>query len=106
MKHKHLFTQWLRSKQLPILLSFMLLAVAAMQSLHDQLDHGNFAGADAQCEYCLLSQSADGGVIPLVISLPTGLVDQAPQIFVPFILPIARNYSQSARAPPVFPRSV
>lgn len=106
MKHKQIFTQWLRSKQLPMLLSFMLLAVAAMQSLHDQLDHDNFAGVDSQCEYCLLSQSADGGMIPLAISLPAVLADQAPHVFTPFILSAARNYSQPARAPPAQPQPV
>jgi len=96
---KSLFTRWLRSKQLPMLLSVMLIAVAAMQSLHDQLDH-DALGTAAHCEYCLLNQSAEGGLIPLAISLPTSLIDQAPEIFLPLVLPLARNYSQPARAPP------
>jgi hypothetical protein len=78
----------------------MLIVVAAMQSLHDQLDHETL-GAATHCEYCLLSQSAESGLIPLAISLPTGLVDQAPEIFLPLVLPLARNYSQRARAPPL-----
>jgi hypothetical protein len=97
--NKSLFTRWLRSKQLPMLLSFMLIAVAAMQSLHDQLDH-TVLGSAADCEYCLLTHSAEGGLVPLAISLPTSLVDQAPEIFLPLVLPLARNYSQPARAPP------
>jgi hypothetical protein len=97
---KSLFTCWLRSKQLPILLSFMLLALGAMQSLHDQLDHGDALGASAHCEYCLLSQGIDGGLIPFVISLPTSLIDQAPEIFLPLILPFTRQYRQPTRAPP------
>jgi hypothetical protein len=97
--NKSIFTRWLRSKQLPILLSFMLIAVAAMQSLHDQLDH-DALGTATHCEFCLLSHGAEGGLIPLAISLPTSLVDQAPEIFLPLVLPLVRNYSQSARAPP------
>ena len=100
MTNKPLFTRWLRSKQLPMLLSFMLIAVAAIQSLHEQLDH-DALGVTAHCEYCLLSHSAEGGLIPLAISLPTSLVDQAPEIFIPLVLPLARNYSQPARAPPL-----
>lgn len=99
MTNKSIVTRWLRSKQLPVLLSFMLIALAAMQSLHDQLDH-DALGSAIHCEFCLLSQSADGGVIPLAISLPTSLVDQAPEIFLPVVLPLARHYSQPARAPP------
>jgi hypothetical protein len=97
--NKSIFTRWLRSKQLPVLLSFVLIAVAAMQSLHDQLDH-DALGTATHCEFCLLSQSAEGGLIPLAISLPTNLVDQAPEIFLPLVLPLARHYSQPARAPP------
>ena len=36
MTNKSIFTGWLHSKQLPMLLSVMLIALAAMQSLHDQ----------------------------------------------------------------------
>jgi hypothetical protein len=97
---KSLFTRWLRSKQLPILLSFMLLAMAAMQSLHDQLDHGDGA-VSGQCEYCLVSQSLEDGIVPLAISLPTSLFDQAPEIFLPLILPFSRQYRQRTRAPPL-----
>jgi hypothetical protein len=82
-----------------MLLSFMLIAVAAIQSLHDQLDH-NALGSAAHCEYCLLTHSAEGGLIPLAISLPTSLVDEAPEIFLPLVLLLVRNYSQPARAPP------
>lgn len=98
--NKSIFTRWLRSKQLPVLLSFMLLAVSALQSLHDQLDHAGLASS-AHCEYCLLSQSADGGIVPLAISLPSDLIDHAPEIFVPVVLPLARSFSQPARAPPM-----
>lgn len=100
MTNKSIFTRWLRSKQLPMLLSFMLIAAAGLQSLHDQLDH-EALGSSSHCEYCLLSQSAEGGLIPLAISLPSNLVDQAPEIFLPLVLPLARNYAQPARAPPV-----
>lgn len=102
MANRHLFNHWLRSKQLPLLLSFMLLAMAAMQSLHDQLDHGDMA-ASGQCEYCLVGQSLDGGIVPIAISLPTSLLDQAPEIFVYFLVPLVRNYSQPVRAPPIYP---
>lgn len=78
----------------------MLVAFAAMQSLHEQIDHGHPYGANSQCEYCLLSQTADGGIIPLAISLPSGLADYAPEVFIPLFLPLARDYTQPARAPP------
>ncbi len=84
-----------------MLLSLMLI-VAAMQSLHDQLGH-DALGSAAHCEYCLLSQSAEDGFVPLVISLPSNLVDQAPELFIPLILPLVRRYSQPARAPPAYP---
>lgn len=100
MTSKSIFTRWLRSKQLPVLLSFMLLAVSALQSLHDQLDHSAL-GSVSHCEYCLLSQSAEGAIVPLAISLPSSLIDHAPEIFVPVVLPLARNFSQPARAPPM-----
>ncbi|GEM_PF-1892404 len=100
MIDKSLFTRWLRSKQLPMLLSFLLIAAGAIQSLHDQLDHSDALGSSAHCEYCLLSQGIDEGLIPFAISLPTSLVDQAPEIFLPLVLPFARQYRQRSRAPP------
>lgn len=99
MKSKSIFIRWLRSKQLPMLLSMMLIVVAAMQSLHDQLDHEPL-GSATHCELCWLSQSTEGGLVPLAISLPISLVDQAPEIFIPFVVPLLSHYSQPARAPP------
>ena len=67
--------------QLPMLLSVMLIALAAMQSL--------------------LSHNTEAGLIPFAINLSTNLVDQAPEHLLPLVLSLERNYSQPARAPPV-----
>lgn len=100
MTNKIIFTRWLRSKQLPLLLSFMLMAVTALQSLHDRLDH-DALGSATQCELCLLSHNTEAGLIPFAINLSTNLVDQAPEHLLPLVLSLERNYSQPARAPPV-----
>jgi hypothetical protein len=96
---KSKFTRWLRFRQLPMLLSLMLIAVAAMQSLHDQLDHDPL-GSAAQCEFCLLSQSAESGLVSCVINSPNNFVDPVSETFLPIVLSLARNYSPLARAPP------
>jgi hypothetical protein len=95
-----IFTRWLRSKRLPMLLSIMLIAVAALQSLHDQSDH-NALGSATHCEFCLLKQTAEGGLTPFAINFPAHLVDQVPRHFLSLSLSLARNYSPPARAPPV-----
>ncbi|NRA23503.1 MAG: hypothetical protein HRU08_03335 [Oleispira sp.] len=100
MTIQYLLTRWLRSKQLPLLLSFMLLATAAIQSLHDQLDHGGSI-VSGQCEFCLVNQSLEEAIIPLAISLPIRLFDQAPEIFLPLMLPFSRQYRLRTRAPPL-----
>lgn len=99
MSNKSLIIRWLRSKQLPLLLSVVLLAAGAMQSLHDQLDH-DAVSSTVHCEYCLLSQGADLALVPVVISVPADLIDHAPELFLALIFPVARNYRQHARAPP------
>lgn len=100
MTNKFIFTGWLHSKQLPMLLSVMLIALVAMQSLHDQFDHATL-GSATQCELCLLSHNTEAGLIPFAINLSTNLDKQAPEHFLPLVLSLARNYSQPARAPPV-----
>lgn len=92
-------TRWLRSKQLPILLSFMLLSVTVMQSLHDQAHHDSLHTV-VSCEYCVLSQGLDVAVLPQVISLTNNsVVDLAVASLFFFIPP--RHFSQTrARAPP------
>lgn len=92
MARKFKFPSWLRSKQLPILFSFVLIVVGALQSLHEQLAHDALS-TDTRCELCLLSQSAEGGIIPLAISLPSGLFDQAPEVFLLLVLPFKRSYT-------------
>ncbi|MGK0247415.1 MAG: hypothetical protein ACI910_000137 [Oleispira sp.] len=82
-----------------MLLSIMLIAVAAIQGLHDQSDH-DALGSAAQCEFCLLSQHTEGGSIPFVISLPSLLVTQVHDKLLPFVSLQARNYTPPARAPP------
>lgn len=99
MSNKSLFTRWLRSKQLPLLLSVLLLAAGGLQSLHDQIDH-DALGSTAHCEYCLLSQGIDLAVVPVVISVPAELIDHAPELLLALVFPIGRNYRQQARAPP------
>jgi hypothetical protein len=94
-----LFTRWLRSMRLPMLLSIMLIAVAGVQGLHDQSDH-DALGSATHCEFCLLSQNTEGELIPFSISLPSLLVTQVHDKILPFISLQARNYSQPARAPP------
>ena len=100
MTNKIIFTRWLRSKQLPLLLSFMLMAVTALQSLHDRLDH-DALGAATHCEFCLLSQNAESGLIPFTISFSNDLVENTPERFYPITLSLVSNYSQPTRAPPV-----
>ena len=100
MTTKFTFTRWLRSKQLPMLLGVLLIAVAALQGLHDPLAHDALS-ADTHCEFCLLSQNADGGIIPLAIGLPNQLFDQISVVFVPLHLSFNRDYSQPTRAPPI-----
>ena len=99
MTNTSIFTGWLHSKQLPMLLSVMLIALAAMQSLHDQADHATLCSA-SQCELCLLNHNTEAGLIPFAINLSTNLVEQAPEHFLPLVLSLARNYSQPVRAPP------
>jgi hypothetical protein len=94
-----LFTRWLRSKRLPMLLSIMLIAVAAIQGLHDQSDHDALNSA-THCEFCLLSQNTEEGSIPFIISLPSLLVTLVHDKRLPFVSLQARNYSQPVRAPP------
>lgn len=97
--NKRYFTHWLRSKQLPLLLSFMLVAMAALQSLHEQLEHSG--ETSSACEYCILAQTPDTGLIPLAISLPVVIADFSPAIFAQAILPLALDYAFSPRAPPL-----
>lgn len=96
--NKHYFTRRLRSKQLPLLLSFMLVAMAAVQSLHEQLEHSG--EVSVSCEYCILSQTSDSGLVPLAISLPIAIADYSPAIFVQGLVPLAVDYSYSPRGPP------
>jgi hypothetical protein len=58
-----------------MLLSIMLIAMASMQNLHDQFDH-DALGSAGHCEFCLLSQNTEGGLIPFVIRLPSLLIDE------------------------------
>jgi len=97
--NKHYFSRWLRSKQLPILLSFMLVALAAVQSLHEQLEHNG--EVSASCEYCILSQTADSGLVPLAISLPIVIADFSPAILIQGFVPLSVDYAFSPRGPPV-----
>ena len=97
--NKGYFTHWLRSKRLPILLSFMLVVLAAVQSLHEQLEHNG--ETSSSCEYCILAQNSDSGVIPLVISLPIGIADYSPEILAQALIPLSGAYTFSPRAPPV-----
>ncbi len=99
MANTSIFSNGLRSKRLPLILSLMLLVLAAMQSLHDPLDHGDNA-AGSPCEYCLISQHMDAGVIPSDISLPANLIDPITETLLPLVFPLALRYSQFARAPP------
>jgi hypothetical protein len=64
--NKSISTGWLRARRLPMLLSLMLIALAAMQGLHDQFDH-DALGSAAHCEFCLLSQNTEGVLIPFAI---------------------------------------
>ena len=97
--NKGYFTHWLRSKQLPILLSFMLVVMAAGQSLHEQLEHNGETSSN--CEYCILAQNSDSGPIPLAISLPISIADYSPTILVQALVPLTQRYGFSPRAPPV-----
>jgi hypothetical protein len=99
--NKRYFTRWLRSKQLPLLLSFMLVVMAAGQSLHEQLEHNG--EASASCEYCILSQTSDSGLVPLEISLLISVADFSPAIFAQGLVPLAVEYSFSPRGPPAAP---
>ena len=100
MTTKFTFTRWLRFKQLPMMLSVLLIAVAALQSLHEQLAHDALS-TDTHCEFCLLNQSADGGILPPAISLLNPRFNQ------PFIVSVLlqssfnRDYSPPTRAPPL-----
>lgn len=96
---KHYFTRWLRSKQLPILLSFVLVALSAVQSLHEQLEHNG--DTSSSCEYCILSQTSDSGLVPLAISLPIAIADFSPTILAQGFVPLTVDYAFSPRAPPV-----
>lgn len=96
--NKRYFTRWLRSKQLPLLLSFMLVVMAAGQSLHEQLEHNGEASAN--CEYCLLSQTSDSALVPLAISLPIVIADYSPAIFAQGLVPLTIDYAYSPRGPP------
>jgi hypothetical protein len=78
----------------------MLLAAAAMQSVHDRLDHDAW-GVVAHCEYCLLSQNAEGGLIPFAITFSNDLVENTSERFYPITLTLVSDYSQPTRAPPV-----
>lgn len=93
------FTRWLRAKQLPILLSIMLLAVTVMQSLHD-LSHHDVLHSVVSCEYCVLSQGLDVAVLPQLIPLASNFVnDAAVALYAFFLLPVY-TFQQRARAPP------
>lgn len=95
---KHYLTRWLRSKQLPLLLSFMLVALAAVQSLHEQLEH--HGETSSNCEYCILSQTSDSGLVPLAISLPIAVADFSPTIIAQGFVPLTVDYAFSPRGPP------
>lgn len=95
---KYYLTRWLRSKQLPLLLSFMLVALAAVQSLHEQIEH--HGEASSSCEYCILAQTSDSGLVPLVISLPISVADFSPAIIAQGFVPLTVDFAFSARAPP------
>jgi hypothetical protein len=82
-----------------MLLSLMLIALAAMQGLHDQFDH-DALGSAAHCEFCLLSQNTEGVLIPFAIIVSSILVIQYYDCFLPFVLLPTRSYSQPTRAPP------
>jgi hypothetical protein len=97
---KFTFTRWLRFKQLPMLLSVLLIAVAALQSLHEQLAHDALS-TDTHCEFCLLNQSADGGILPPAISLLNPLFNQPFVVLVPLHSSFNRDYSPPTRAPPL-----
>lgn len=100
MTTKFTFTRWLRSKQLPMLLSVLLIAVAALQSLHEQLAH-DALNTDTHCEFCLLNQSADGGIPPLAINLLNPLFNQPSAVLVLLHSSFNRDYSPPPRAPPL-----
>jgi hypothetical protein len=84
---------------LPLLLSFMLVAMAAVQSLHEQLEHNGevYVG----CEYCLLLQTTDSGLVPLAISLPMAIADYSPVILAQGLVPLTAFSPSSTRGPPV-----
>ena len=94
-----LFTRWLRAKQLPILLSIMLLAVTAMQSLHDRLSHDALHSV-VSCEFCALGHGVDAAVLPETIELFSNLVDYLPETFCSFFIPVVCSFYQRSRAPP------
>jgi hypothetical protein len=76
----------------------MLVALAAVQSLHEQLEHNGELSPD--CEYCILAHTSDTGLIPLAITLPVSVADYSPAIFAQGIVPLATQYALSARGPP------
>lgn len=94
-----LFTRWLRAKQLPILLSFLLLALSIMQSVHDQSHHDALHSV-VNCEYCVLSQGLDAAVLPTVISSASNFVNDAAVALYAFCLLPVYTFQQRARAPP------
>lgn len=78
----------------------MLVALAAVQSLHEQLEHHGEPAPD--CEYCILAHTSDAGLIPLAIALPVVVADYSPTIIAQGIVPLALHFAFSARAPPAF----
>lgn len=95
---KHYFTHWLRSKQLPLLLSFMLVAMATVQNLHEQLEHHGVTSID--CEYCILAQGNDTGLAPLSITFPTVFAHISLAVLGQTNTPLTLVHAFSARAPP------
>lgn len=79
------------------LLSLALISFASIQSLHELVDHGEFE----ECQICLLSSSADSGVIPNIVKIPAIIADSAPELFIALIAPSIYTVPATARAPPV-----
>lgn len=93
------FTRWLRTKQLPILLSILLLAVSVMQSLHDQ-SHHDVLHATVSCEYCVLSQGLDAADLPDIMTLHRHFSSDTADIPYLFSTPLIHIFQKRARAPP------
>ena len=83
---------------LAIVFSVLMVLVASMQTLHEQLAHD---GMMTHCEYCLQALDPSGVIPPLLIALPALVLDLSPQLLLAFVAPRRIKAGAPARAPPM-----